>query len=54
MILNNKNIYNVDLFLELTLNILRHAKRFHITVSFIADTGLKEFMDKGTLIYSIM
>ncbi|CAM0135389.1 unnamed protein product [Umbelopsis sp. WA50703] len=26
----------------LTLDILKHAKRFHATVSFIADTGLKE------------
>ncbi|EGX53504.1 hypothetical protein AOL_s00006g370 [Orbilia oligospora ATCC 24927] len=29
----------------LTLEILRHAKRFHATVSFIADTGLKEASD---------
>ncbi|KAK4049755.1 dynein heavy chain [Microbotryomycetes sp. JL221] len=29
----------------LTLDILRHAKRFHATVSFIADTGLKEATD---------
>ncbi|KAF9438119.1 hypothetical protein BGZ76_009650 [Entomortierella beljakovae] len=26
----------------LTLDVLKHAKRFHATVSFIADTGLKE------------
>ncbi|CAG8487876.1 5917_t:CDS:10 [Dentiscutata erythropus] len=30
----------------LTLEILRHAKRFHATVSFIADTGLKEAKEK--------
>ncbi|CAG8697774.1 1167_t:CDS:2, partial [Ambispora gerdemannii] len=30
----------------LTMNILKHAKRFHATVSFIADTGLKEATDK--------
>ncbi|CAG8602976.1 14871_t:CDS:10, partial [Gigaspora rosea] len=30
----------------LTLDILRHAKRFHATVSFIADTGLKEAKEK--------
>ncbi len=29
----------------LTLETLRHAKRFHATVSFMADTGLKEAMD---------
>jgi len=32
---------------QLTLGILKHAKRFHATVSFIADTGLKEATDKG-------
>lgn len=32
---------------QLTLDILKHAKRFHATVSFIADTGLKEATDKG-------
>jgi dynein heavy chain 1 len=31
----------------LTLDILKHAKRFHATVSFIADTGLKEATDIG-------
>ncbi|OZJ04271.1 hypothetical protein BZG36_02479 [Bifiguratus adelaidae] len=30
----------------LTMDILRHAKRFHATVSFIADTGLKEANEK--------
>ncbi|KAI8361054.1 dynein heavy chain [Mortierella sp. GBAus27b] len=30
----------------LTLEILKHAKRFHATVSFIADTGLKEGTEK--------
>jgi dynein heavy chain 1, cytosolic len=37
----------------LTLNILRQAKRFHVTVSFIADTNLKESLEKGMLIYSV-
>lgn len=30
----------------LTLEVLKHAKRFQATVSFTADTGLKEAMDK--------
>ncbi|KAG5519734.1 hypothetical protein PMAC_000007 [Pneumocystis sp. 'macacae'] len=30
----------------LTLEILKHAKRFHTTVSFTADTGLKEASEK--------
>ena len=30
----------------LTLDVLRQAKRFHATVSFIADTGLKEAAEK--------
>jgi dynein heavy chain 1 len=30
----------------LTLEILKHAKRFHATVSFLADTGLKEATEK--------
>lgn len=34
----------------LTLDILKHAKRFHATVSFIADTGLKEATDVGSLL----
>ena len=34
---------------QLTLEILKHAKRFHATVSFIADTGLKEATDKGEI-----
>lgn len=33
--------------IALTLDILKHAKRFHATVSFIADTGLKEQMELG-------
>jgi dynein heavy chain 1 len=33
--------------IALTLDILKHAKRFHATVSFIADTGLKEGMELG-------
>ncbi|CAB4393949.1 unnamed protein product [Rhizophagus irregularis] len=32
--------------IELTLGILRHAKHYHTTVSFIADTGLKESKEK--------
>lgn len=35
------------MFIALTLDILKHAKRFHATVSFIADTGLKEGMELG-------
>ncbi|KAI8974487.1 dynein heavy chain [Pilobolus umbonatus] len=31
--------------ITLTLEILKHAKRFHTTISFIADTGLKEGME---------
>lgn len=31
----------------LVLDVLKHAKRFHATVSFIADTGLKEAADLG-------
>jgi dynein heavy chain 1 len=31
----------------LALDVLKHAKRFHATVSFIADTGLKEAADVG-------
>ena len=34
---------------QLTLEILKHAKRFHATVSFIADTGSKEATDKGEI-----
>jgi hypothetical protein len=33
----------------LALDVLKHAKRFHATVSFIADTGLKEAVDIGAL-----
>ncbi|KAJ3099515.1 hypothetical protein HDU96_010687, partial [Phlyctochytrium bullatum] len=33
-------------FVVFTLDILRHAKRFHATVSFLADTGLKEATEK--------
>lgn len=32
---------------QLTLEVLKHAKRFLATVSFIADTGLKEATDRG-------
>lgn len=34
--------------LVLTLEVLKIAKRFHITVSFLADTGLKEISDLVT------
>jgi len=33
----------------LALDVLKHAKRFHATVSFIADTGIKEAMEVGEL-----
>lgn len=33
--------------ITLTLDILRYAKRFQATVSFVADTGLKEATDVG-------
>ena len=32
---------------NLVLDVLESAKRFHATISFIADTGLKEAMDTG-------
>lgn len=32
---------------QLTLDVLKHAKRFLATVSFIADTGLKEATSRG-------
>lgn len=38
--------------IQLTLDILKHAKRFHATVSFIADTGLKEATDVGKFSFS--
>ena len=31
----------------LTLDVLKHAKRFLATVSFLADTGLKDASDRG-------
>lgn len=31
----------------LALDILKHAKRFHATVSFLTDTGLVEAIDIG-------
>jgi len=34
---------------NLAMDVLKHAKRFHATVSFIADTGLKEATDIGEL-----
>ncbi|KAJ3101821.1 hypothetical protein HDU97_001047 [Phlyctochytrium planicorne] len=33
-------------YVVITLEVLRHAKRFHATVSFLADTGLKEATEK--------
>lgn len=32
---------------QLTLDVLKHAKRFHATVSFIADTGLNDAFKTG-------
>ena len=32
---------------QMVMDILRNAKRFHATVSFIADTGLKDATDTG-------
>jgi dynein heavy chain 1 len=37
---------------QLTLDVLKNAKRFLATVSFIADTGLKEATDRGS--YSLL
>ena len=31
----------------MVMDCLRNAKRFHATVSFIADTGLKDATDNG-------
>jgi dynein heavy chain 1 len=38
----------------LTLDVLKHAKRFLATVSFIADTGLKEATDRGPYSCSVL
>ncbi|KAJ3385444.1 hypothetical protein HDU84_002244 [Entophlyctis sp. JEL0112] len=38
----------------LTLEVLKHAKRFHATVSFRADTGLNEAVDKVTKYNQLM
>ncbi|KNZ49099.1 dynein heavy chain 1, cytosolic [Puccinia sorghi] len=40
-------------FLALTLDILKTAKRYHTTVSFLADTGLKEASD-NVHIYNLL
>ncbi|PVV04132.1 hypothetical protein BB560_001375 [Smittium megazygosporum] len=45
-----RSLEKIEAFLNsdqvsLTLDILKSAKRFHATVSFMADTGLKETMD---------
>jgi pilus assembly protein TadC len=37
---------------NMVMDCLRNAKRFHATVSFIADTGLKDATDNGALIQS--
>jgi dynein heavy chain 1 len=34
---------------NMVMDCLRNAKRFHATVSFIADTGLKDATDQGKL-----
>ncbi|KAJ3135949.1 hypothetical protein HK100_002228 [Physocladia obscura] len=38
----------------LTLDVLKHAKRFHATVSFRADTGLNEALDKVSKYNTLM
>ena len=35
---------------NMVMDCLRNAKRFHATVSFIADTGLKDATDRGKLL----
>ena len=43
----NANLYNTGLILlALTLDVLKNAKRFHATVSFKSDTGIKDALDK--------
>lgn len=37
---------------QLSLDILKHAKRFHATVSFIADTGLNDAFKTGAHLHS--
>lgn len=46
-----KDRFSNGIIIALTLDILKHAKRFHATVSFIADTGLKEGMELGKQYY---
>lgn len=36
---------------NMVMDCLRNAKRFHATVSFIADTGLKDATDRGEHLY---
>ena len=38
---------------NMVMDCLRNAKRFHATVSFIADTGLKDATDIGELQYTL-
>ena len=38
----------------MVMDCLRNAKRFHATVSFIADTGLTDATDNGTPIASCL
>ncbi|CAH7682975.1 hypothetical protein PPACK8108_LOCUS16176 [Phakopsora pachyrhizi] len=35
----------------LTLDILNNAKRYHTTVSFLADTGIKEASNNGLILF---
>ena len=37
---------------NMVMDCLRNAKRFHATVSFIADTGLKDATDQGKCLFS--
>ena len=37
----------------MVMDCLRNAKRFHATVSFIADTGLKDATDLGGQVFII-
>ena len=36
---------------QLTLDILKHGKRFHATVSFDTDTGLKQALTKAGFLF---
>jgi dynein heavy chain 1 len=39
---------------QLALEVLKNAKRFHATMSFFSDTGLKEAQDTGRSAYSVI